>query len=156
VQQASVDRYTEHIQMAQFVAQFYPHDTIVVNDIGAIAYYTDADILDVAGLGSVEPVRAVLSGHPMDANDVDAWAAAQSASIAIMQGSGIFTSKISPSWIHVSSWIIPRNVVYPDRSIDLYAIRASDVPRLCHALKLFLLAPQDQQVPVKNVCPATP
>lgn len=156
VQRASIDRYTEHIQMARFMAQFYPDDTIVANDIGAIAYYTNARILDVAGLGSAEPIRALKSGHSMSANEVAAWASMQHASIAMMQGSGIFASKIPASWIHVSSWIIPRNVAYPDRTIDFYAIDAKDVLRLCHALKVFPLTPQDEEMPVKNACPPSP
>jgi len=156
VQRAAIDRYTEHIQMARFVAQFYPQDTIVVNDIGAIAYYTSANMLDVAGLGSAEPVRALKDGHPMSANDVAAWASTQHATIAIVQGSGIFASKIPASWIHVDSWLIPRNVAYPDRTIDFYAIDAKDVLRLCHALRAFPLAPQDEEIPVKNECPASP
>jgi hypothetical protein len=155
-QRASIDRYNEHIQMARFVAQFYPHDTIVVNDIGAIAYYTNTSILDVAGLGSAEPIRELKSGHSMSANDVAAWASTQHASIAVMQGSGIFASKIPGSWIHISSWLIPRNVAYSDRTIDFYAIDAKDVVGLCHALKVFPLTPRDEEIPVKNACPTSP
>ncbi len=156
VQRASVDRYTEHIQTARFVASYYPDDTIVVNDIGAIAYYTHAHMLDIVGLGSVEPVAEIKSGHPMSANDIARWSSSQHAAIAIVQGSGVFARMIPPVWIHVWSWLIPRNVAYGDRTIDFYAIDGTEVPRLCDALRAFPLVPQDQEIPVKNICPAVP
>ena len=156
VQRACVDRYNSHIQMARFVASYYPDDTIAANDIGAIAYYTHASLLDIVGLGSVEPVSAITSGHPMSAHDVAIWSSSRHAAIAIVQGSGIFADKVPPVWIHVWTWLIPRNVAYGDRTIDFYAVDATDIPRLCRALRAFPLAPQDHEIPVKNVCPAMP
>src|SRR6185437_11714575 len=99
---ASNDRFLEHIQMARFISNAFDHDTIVVNDIGTIAYYTHAHLLDLIGLGSIEPVRAIHDKRSFTAADVDAWASSQHASIAILQTQWHLVSRvIPPSWTRV-------------------------------------------------------
>jgi hypothetical protein len=56
---ASHHVYRQQYQVARFLQQTYaPGARIAVNDIGAIAYGTDADVLDLWGLGTIEVTRA--------------------------------------------------------------------------------------------------
>jgi len=48
--------YEQQVQSAKFLHQFYNTSKVVANDIGAVSYYTDIHLLDIAGLGSVETV----------------------------------------------------------------------------------------------------
>lgn len=48
--------YEQQVQSAKFLNQFYNTSRVVANDIGAICYYTDIHLLDIAGLGSVETI----------------------------------------------------------------------------------------------------
>lgn len=48
--------YEQQVQSAKFLHKFYNTSGVVANDIGAISYYTDIHLLDIAGLGSVETV----------------------------------------------------------------------------------------------------
>lgn len=48
--------YEQQVQSAKFLNQFYNTSKVVANDIGAICYYTDIHLLDIAGLGSVETI----------------------------------------------------------------------------------------------------
>jgi hypothetical protein len=48
--------YEQQFQSAKFLNTYYNTSKIVANDIGAITYYTDIHLLDIAGLGSVETI----------------------------------------------------------------------------------------------------
>ncbi len=48
--------YEQQVQSAKFLHQFYNTSKVVANDIGAISYYTNIHLLDIAGLGSVETI----------------------------------------------------------------------------------------------------
>ncbi|WP_347219946.1 hypothetical protein [Chryseobacterium sp.] len=49
--------YEQQVQSAKFLHQFYNTSKVVANDIGAISYYTNIHLLDIAGLGSVETIQ---------------------------------------------------------------------------------------------------
>lgn len=48
--------YEQQIQSAKFLHTYYNHSKVVANDIGAITYYTDIHLLDIAGLASKETI----------------------------------------------------------------------------------------------------
>jgi hypothetical protein len=153
-QRASEDRYLEHIQMARFASTSYGREPIVVNDIGAVAYYGDSHLLDMMGLGSLEVARAAHQRHPFHAAEMQAWASSEGASIAILQSEWQdVTRNIPPDWIKVWTWQIPRNVAFPlDYDISFFAINPGEVPRLCRNLNQFQLPPADKVVFISPAC----
>ncbi len=52
VSNASRDIYTQQFQMARFVNEIHPDGRVVVNDIGAMSYFTKAHIFDLWGLAT--------------------------------------------------------------------------------------------------------
>lgn len=52
----SANIYEQQIQSARFLNTYYNDSKMVANDIGAITYFTDIRLLDLAGLGSMEMV----------------------------------------------------------------------------------------------------
>lgn len=48
--------YEQQIQSARFLHSYYNESKIVANDIGAITYFTNIHLLDMAGLGSKETI----------------------------------------------------------------------------------------------------
>jgi hypothetical protein len=150
---ASEDRFLEHIQMARFVSGAYDHDTVVVNDIGTIAFYSHAHLLDVIGLGSVEPIRAMRERHSYTAVDVSSWASSQHASIAILQTQWQRVSDvIPPTWTKVQTWTIPRNVVFRDYDISFFAVAPEEIPRLCASLAKLPPPSQDKVTSFVPAC----
>jgi len=118
------DRYYEHIQPALFLREHYPASTVVVDDIGAVAYYTDCRLLDMYGLGDMEPVRYRMSESGYTRDNVENWANKENAEIAILQtGWQEIGPRIPNSWRQVADWIIPRNVIFGDTQIALYAVK---------------------------------
>jgi hypothetical protein len=150
---ASDDRYLEHIQMARFAAKSYSKQPVVVNDIGAVAYYGDSHLLDMIGLGSLEVAWAAHQRHPFHAPEMQKWAQSEGASIAILQAQWQDVApNIPPSWIKVWTWRIPRNVVFPDTDISFFATRPEELPTLCRNLEEFKLPPEDKIVFVSPAC----
>lgn len=60
---ASHHIYRQQFQMAQFLKEQYGTGArVAANDVGAIAYYADPDLLDLWGLATIEVARAKRSG----------------------------------------------------------------------------------------------
>lgn len=58
VRRGSRDIYLQQIQMARFVARYYPKGRVAANDIGAISYFSDIHLLDLVGLATDDIARA--------------------------------------------------------------------------------------------------
>ena len=66
--------YLEQYQTAEFIRRYYPRDAVIVNDLGAVTYYTQARILDLVGLGDIEPL-VIMRRTAYTSRDVVAWTA---------------------------------------------------------------------------------
>ena len=56
--QASVNIYEQQYQMARFVEEKYDKEAVMLNDIGAVSFYSEARIIDLAGLANAEVTTA--------------------------------------------------------------------------------------------------
>jgi hypothetical protein len=94
--------YLEQYQTAQLIRSYYPATAVIVNDLGATAYYTQARILDLVGLGDVEPLR-IMRNTAYTSREVTAWTAPYRPRIAIVSlGWGVAVPLIPPEWIRVA------------------------------------------------------
>ena len=99
--------YLEEYQTAEFIRLYYPDDAVIVNDLGAVTYYTHARILDLVGLGDIEPVR-VMRHTTYTSRDVTAWTAPYRPRIAVIQlGWGVVGPLIPPEWVRVAVVEVP-------------------------------------------------
>src|SRR5205085_2532339 len=60
---ASQNIYQQQFQMAQFLRRYYPGETVVANDIGAITYFADIHLVDLFGLDGREIVQLKRRGE---------------------------------------------------------------------------------------------
>jgi hypothetical protein len=99
--------YLEQYQTAQFIRRYYPGATVIVNDLGAVTYYTQARILDLVGLGDLEPL-AIMRHAAYTSREVTAWTAPYRPSIAIVSlGWGVVGPLIPPEWVRVAVVEVP-------------------------------------------------
>ncbi len=132
------DRYLEHIQPARFLNAYYQGATVVVNDIGAVAYYTDCHLLDMYGLGNMEPVRFRLGKSGYTKEQVQDWTTSENAEIAVLQVEWYEVyPRIPDSWVKVAEWKIPRNVVFGDHRIGWFATKQDAAETLTNHLLAF-------------------
>ncbi len=102
--------YLEQYQTAQFIRRYYPGDAVIVNDLGAVTYYTRARILDLVGLGDIEPL-AIMRRSAYTGREVTAWTAPYRPSIAVVSlGWSVADALIPREWVRVAVVEVP-----PDR-----------------------------------------
>lgn len=151
------DRYLEHVQLARFVHRFYDDGPIVINDVGAMAFFSNARVLDMYGLASLEPIRfrreagrsakdapggaatRQRSKAAYGKEKLERWAKERKAKIAILQVAWKEVHENIPaSWIEVGRWEMPRNVAFPEDTITaFYAVDPAEAPRLAASLREF-------------------
>ena len=130
---ASHNIFEQQYQMAFFLRQFYQGQVVAANDIGAIDYLVDFDLVDLAGLGTRESAAFKLK---------QAYGAYQIAAVADQYGTQIalvYDSwfQIPSSWIKVGEWQITDNVVCGDSTVSFYAVDPAAAPGLIDALQAF-------------------
>lgn len=100
---AAGNTHLEHYMAAQFVQQYFPDQTVVINDLGAVSYFTDARILDMFGLGDMEPltIRRRTGGYTKA--DVEAWTAPRRPALAMVQlGWAWVTPRVPDDWLEAA------------------------------------------------------
>src|SRR5690606_27666235 len=123
--------YQQQYQMGLFLQKYYPSETIVANDIGAINYLADVYCLDLMGLGSLEPLQARALGR-WNEHFIQNWANTRRADIAIMYDSW-WNDLIPRQWILIGQWLTDQKVTVADTTVSFYAITPdqADKPWQC-------------------------
>lgn len=133
---ASANIFEQQMQAARFIGAYYPGRRVVLNDIGAVAYFTDARVVDLMGLGSMDVfrVRMSRSGRGLDRSDVESLTGG--ADLAIVYDDW-FTGTLPPAWRRVGGWRIANNKVCAKDAVSIYATRAEDEDALARNLRAF-------------------
>jgi len=118
--------------MAAFLRDFYPGERVVVNDIGAVSYLTDVDLIDLVGLGSLDVARAkgMRIDQPLTRDQIETLT--RGARIAIVYEDW-FAAALPPSWRRAGRWRIHDNHVCAKDTVSFYSIaRDEDEPLAAH------------------------
>ena len=143
--QAATDIFDQQYQMGLFARQYLNHETVVLNDIGAVSFLSDARVLDWIGLGSVEPARARLQRN-YNTTWLSKWALQNHASVAIL-----YPNLAPPDWNPLATWTIPGNFMSGSDTVNFYALNADQQAALPLALKSF-----QPSLPARVVAKAIP
>jgi hypothetical protein len=65
---ASKNIFDQQIQMSKFISTFFNKSTVVANDIGAIAYFSQIKLHDLVGLGSTDILKIKLNHKNLDSH----------------------------------------------------------------------------------------
>jgi hypothetical protein len=102
--------YLEQRETALFIRAYYPGAAVIVNDLGAVTYYTEARILDLAALGDVEPLEILRRTGNYTRGDVRTWTAKYQPAIAIISLGWSWIAPLVPNdWIKVAELEVPPN-----------------------------------------------
>jgi len=132
---AGINIYEQQYQMSRFLKLYYDTSTVAANDIGAIAFFTNARIVDLWGLGSIDIARSKKGGY-WNAPFLDSISRKEEASIAIIYDSWI-DKAIPPHWKKAGEWKIFNNVVCGDDHVSFYAIDTTGFDKLKQNLVAF-------------------
>lgn len=123
--------YDQQVQMGRFLADTYSGRTIVVNDIGAVNFFADIEIVDLVGLASMDVARLRRRGEP------GPWIeplVGKRADIAIVYDSWLKENGgVTEAWQKAGEW----SGAVPNSTVAFYAIGTEHVEQLHANLKAF-------------------
>lgn len=128
--------YQQQVQSARFLARHFGHDKVAINDIGAVAYFGEEDIVDIIGLASLPVARAkkLRLDEPMSKKDFARLT--QGASVAIVYDE--WAAHMIPStWVVLGRWRIEDNRSCAFPAVTIYATSGDGAPRVIEALREF-------------------
>lgn len=137
---ATTNIYQQQYQMGLFVRQFYQGHTIAANDIGAVSYLADIRLLDLWGLGSMEPARRKRAGTYSTAAILQLSREAGATAAVLYDGWFRRFGGLPEQWIAAGRWTIPNNVVCGGDTVTFYAVDPSAAPELRANLSRFAAA----------------
>ena len=140
--QATNNIYEQQYQMGLFLKQFYQGSTVMVNDIGAVTYLADIQLLDMWGLGSLEPARLKMQQR-YTSQQIDVLSQQQGVAIAIVYDRWFEQDGfggIPPQWAPVGQWRIADNVVAGEDTVSFYAVIPAMGDDLMNNLRQFATA----------------
>jgi hypothetical protein len=115
-----------------------PGEHVAVNDVGAIAYLTDAKLTDLMGLATpkVARMKTLRIDRGLDRAQLEALAQEDGFTIAVVYESW-FGGAIPPAWRAVEEWKIRDNRVCAKDTVTFYATQASAADALADRLDAF-------------------
>lgn len=142
--QSGQDRWQIHIRPALFVKRYYNDSAVVVNDLGAMSFFTNAHVIDVYGLGDLTPVNLRHSPEGYNKATVENWIAQTGAPLAILQIDWVEVRDVIPdSWVKVGQIHADRNVVWGDLDVGFFSLQQASSDQLKRNIEEF-----DQAVPM--------
>ena len=128
--------FRQQRQIARFVGEHYEGERIAMNDIGAVSYYTQAEVLDLAGLASL-PVARARRQDTFDASFINGWLDDADVRIAIVYDAWFRgRQRFVRSWIPVATWVTDEGGA-EESTVNFYARDEEDARSLLARLEAF-------------------
>lgn len=132
----------QQVEMAEFLARFYPGRAVAANDIGVISWYSDVTLLDLWGLANVETAKMLMRGDP-DPREIVRLAAERHVAIAVVYDEVLGprgpNGRVAPppGWIKVANWKLDHNIVVGNLEVCFYAVTPEEEAPLREHLEEF-------------------
>jgi hypothetical protein len=132
---ACINIYQQQYQMAKFIRNYYDTAIVAANDIGAISYYTGANIVDLWGLGNIEIARSK-KGKYWTPVFLDSLVRKKQVKM-IMVYDEWFDQDLLNRWKKVATWQVPDNVILGGDTVSFYVINEEDGAALKQKLQQY-------------------
>ncbi len=144
IKYASKNIEEQQVEMARLLSHFYQGQKIVANDIGAISYFSNVRIFDIAGLASTNVAGFYLENKHLDPATLDKryhtfmsdYINKNNYRIAIIYPKW-FPDGVPSSWIPVASWTIQQKTGVANTTVVWYAFNKKEADILWQNLKNF-------------------
>jgi len=121
--QACKNIFDQQYQMAMFSKNYYSNSSIALNDIGAVSYFTNASIVDLWGLATIDVTKSKKEKY-WTPQFLDSLSRARGVKLAMIYDSW-FTDSLTSKWKKVSTWQIQNNVICGDDVVSFYSLNDS-------------------------------
>ena len=131
--------YEQQIQSARFLHTYYNKSKVVANDIGAVTYYTDIHLLDIAGLASKETI--VFNENKRHADSqfqsfLTKYTTVSNYDIAIIYEAWLQTH-IPTNWTKVAELKISNPITVAKDKVSVYSVNGNNLEELKNNIKDF-------------------
>ncbi|MCD6460609.1 hypothetical protein J7L67_08090 [bacterium] len=130
--------YEQQCQTARFIKQYYNNQSIALNDIGAVNYYSDVYCTDLWGLANMYIADARLNKN-YSVKALDIVTKYNRTKIAVIYDGWFkpYIGGLPDNWTKVGEWIIQDNIVCGGNAVSFYAVEKNEIAPLSAKLKLF-------------------
>jgi hypothetical protein len=140
MRRASVNIYEQQIQMSRFINKYYNKSKVIANDIGAISYYSEIELLDLVGLGNSEVIRIMKNANLDRYNilrspKINDYIIRNKYEICVIYDS--WFNYIPNNFIKIGEWTISNNRICGSQTVSFYAIGENNAAKLKTALSDF-------------------
>ena len=118
---AAREQFLQDYQMARFVRDYYNGETVVINDVGNVSYFTDARIVDLFGLGTREIFHYWKEGKNTWER-IDSLARAKGAKVALIYSDVFYKRYYDINWTEVGGWTISNPQVVGNSTVGVFAV----------------------------------
>jgi hypothetical protein len=142
-QEFAVSVYRQQYQMAKFVHDYYAKGTILIDDIGAIAFYNrDIKVVDLIGLASTDVLKARIHNN-FNSAYANRLAVNNNCDLIIIYDFVLTRGfdGIPKSWIKVGTWTDKGNRG-ADETVSFYVLKPENVEHARQCLRQFVLPAQ--------------
>ena len=144
IKYASKNIEEQQIEMSRLLGRFYKNQNVVVNDIGAIAYFSNVKIYDIAGLATTDVAGYYYKNKDLDPeifnkkyhNYMASQILQKQCSVAVIYPKW-FPDGIPKSWIPIASWTIEKKMGVANQTVVWYAMNQKEAETLLKNLKIF-------------------
>ena len=141
---ASKNIHEQQFQMGTFLARYYPRASVAANDVGAIAFLSDARILDLFGLADLDVGRRKLA-HRYGTGAIRELTRARGVKVAVVYDEWFDKlGGVPREWVRAGEWTITHNVVCGSDHVTWYAVDPREAaPLLLHLREFSSALPPD-------------
>lgn len=144
--QSSGNIYRQQIQMSTFLHEFYKNKTVAANDIGAISYFSEVNLVDLIGLGSTNVVKFYDENRALPLNSLQEKEKHFFRKLLHDKNCNViviykewFENSIPENWIPVASWTGEKGYGPAINTVVFYAQNKKEAFELKTKLKKFKL-----------------
>lgn len=134
---ASKNIFEQQIQTSKFLGKYYHNEVIGVFDIGAVSFYSDVRLIDVAGLANNQ-VAALINSGTYDSKNLGKILRTAETKIVILPEVVLKTLNLDTlKWEYAGSWKIKNNVVCASDKIHFFGTNRTEAIILLKNLEEF-------------------
>jgi hypothetical protein len=132
---ACINIYGQQYQAGQFLHKYYNTSPILLNDLGAMGYFSSGKKLDMLGLGDIDFARSIREDYFGPAF-LDSMAKREKVQLAIL--SNIWpTQELFPKWKIIGAWHSDQELIIGLPDIFFYAVDSTIGSQLKANLKAY-------------------
>jgi hypothetical protein len=144
VKNSSKNVEEQQVEMGRFLNRFYKGQKVVANDIGAIAYFGNVQLLDIVGLGSTDIARFYIENKGLDETELNNilyifltnYISENDYKVAVIYPDW-YPDHVPGNWIPVASWKIKNSLGTAQNRVVWYAFDQKQAKILKENLKKF-------------------